>query len=68
MGKPPTATHPPQSRIPANADRWQLICRLLADPVNESRRLATLLKRWPSSVHMHQMLDDCRRRRWGGVE
>lgn len=51
-----------------SADRWHLVCRLLAEPAVESRRLAALLKRWPSSVKVHRLLDDCRRRRSGGGE
>lgn len=67
-GETRTATQPPQSRNPADADRWRTICLLLAEPAVESRRLAALLKRWPSSVKVHRLLDDCRRRRSGGGE
>lgn len=65
MGEPHTATQPPHWNKPATADRWHLICRLLAAPSRESRRLAGLLTRWPTAeVRRHLLRDDCARRLW----
>jgi len=64
MGEPHTATHPPQSNKPATADRWQLICRLLANPERESTRLAALLERLPAERRRHVLRDDVQRRIW----
>ncbi len=46
------------------SDRWPLLCRLLAAPAAESRRLGKLLTRWPAEVRRHLQADDCRRRLW----
>lgn len=48
------------------ADRWHVVCRLLASPTRESRRLAALLTGWPHQTHRHLLVDDCRRRLWKG--
>lgn len=47
-----------------DTDRWHLICRLLADPEPESRRLAALLERWPAERRRHVLSDDAPRRFW----
>lgn len=44
--------------------RWHVVCRLLAAPSRESRRLAALLTGWPATVRKHELADDCRRRQW----
>jgi hypothetical protein len=64
MGEPHTATQPPHWDKPATADRWHLICRLLAAPSRESRRLGKLLTGWPATVRRHLLVDDCARRLW----
>ncbi len=64
MGEPHTAAQPPHWNKPATADRWHLICRLLAAPSRESRRLARLLERLPAERHRHLIADDVRRRLW----
>jgi hypothetical protein len=48
----------------AIVNRWRLICRLLAAPAAESRRLGKLLTGWPHQTHRHLQADDCRRRLW----
>lgn len=46
------------------ATRWHVVCRLLAHPSRESRRLAALLTGWPAEVRRHLLVDDCARRLW----
>jgi len=46
------------------ADRWHLVCRLLANPERESTRLAALLERLPAEVRRHELADDVKRRYW----
>ena len=48
-----------------SADRWHLVCRLLADPIGESMGLVALLERLPGERHRHRIVDDCARRQWG---
>ena len=48
----------------ASATRWHVVCRLLASPAAESRRLGKLLTGWPATVRRHLQADDCRRRLW----
>lgn len=46
------------------ANRWHVVCRLLAHPSRESRKLSRLLEGWPAEVRRHLQADDCRRRLW----
>lgn len=46
--------------------RWHVVCRLLASPTRESRRLAALLERMPTERRRHEIEDDCMRRPGAG--
>lgn len=48
----------------ASATRWHVVCRLLAAPSRESRRLAALLTGWPHVARKHELVDDVKRRKW----
>lgn len=51
-------------QVPGAANRWHVVCRLLAAPAAESRRLGKLLTGWPATVRRHLLVDDCARRLW----
>lgn len=56
---------PPTSPTTATTPtRWPLLCRLLAAPAAESRRLGKLLESWPAERRRFECLDDVKRRQW----